>query len=164
MATINALASRLTGVAPLIVHFETIGVVGVAQPPEVAGRREYADFSYAWGFDDPDAGVWGISGKSKNTDYGYVAGHVFETPGTYTVVVLVTDGVTVFESHDVTITVTDPDTFYSTTNTICVSTSGDFTGCPIGATQVTSSAFKTTIDTYKGTDQRILFKRGESWT
>ena len=164
MATINAIASRLSGVAPLTVFFETIGVAGISEPPLVLGRREYADFGYTWDFDDTGAGTWAADGKSKNADYGYHAAHVFESAGTYTVTVTIVDGASVNETHDVTITVSDPDTFYSTTNTTCVSTSGDFTGCPAGATQVTSSAFKTTIDTYKGANQRILFKRGESWS
>ena len=164
MATINAIASRLSGVAPLAVFFETIGVAGISEPPLVGGRREYSDFKYTWDFDDTGAGTWAISGKSKNAAYGYNAGHVFESAGTYTVTVSITDNDTVSETHDVTITVTDPDTVYSTTNTVCVSTSGDFTGCPSGATQVTSSAFKATIDAYKANDTRILFKRGESWS
>ena len=164
MATINALASRLSGVAPLSVFFDTIGIAGVSQPPEVNGRREYADFSYTWDFDDIGSGTWVDSGKSKNAAHNYVAGHVFEEAGTYVVTLHVTDWDGVYEFHDVTITVTAADTYYPTTNTVCVSTTGDFAGCPVGATQVTSSAFKTTIDTYKADDTRILFKRGESWS
>jgi len=162
MATINALANRLSGVAPLSVFFDTIEITGVTQPPLVEGRREYADFDYTWDFDDPTSGTWAESGKSKDADSGYVAGHVFETPGTYVVTVAIIDGDAVNESHDVTIVVTDPDTFYSTTNTVCVSTTGDFTGCPVGATQVTTSSMAT-VNTYLAADRRILFKRGESW-
>ena len=163
MAAINALASRLTGVAPLSVFFDTILTAGVAQPPTVLGREEYADFEYTWGFDDTDSGLWAISGKSKNSAYGHVASHVFESAGTYVVTVDITDGDTVNESHDVTITVTDPDTVYSGTNTVCMSSTGNFTGCPAGATQDTTTVFSD-ITTHLGTNKRILLCRGDSWS
>ncbi len=163
MATINALASRLTGVAPLAVFFETVGIAGVTEPPLVSGHREYADFGYTWGFDDPTSDTWGTSGKSKDVDDGYVAAHIFETAGTYTVTVDITDGAAVNESHEVVITVTDPDTVYSGTNTICMSSTGDFTGCPSGATQDTTTTFAD-ITTHIAAGRRVLLRRGDSWT
>jgi len=104
------LASRVQGVAALAVFFDAINVPGVAQPPEVSGRREYADFSYTWNFNDPSSGTWATSGRSKNEANGYVTAHVFETPGTYIVTLSVIDGIGVDETYQVTITVEDPDT------------------------------------------------------
>ena len=163
MATINELASRITGVAPLSVFFDAVNTVGVTQPPLVLSRREYADFDYTWGFGDPASGLWAVSGKQKNIDSGCTAAHVFEVAGTYNVTVAVKDGATVNETHDVTITVTDPNVIYSGTNTICVSTSGDFAGAPSGSTQLTTTVIDD-IFPYISAGRRILFKRGESWT
>ena len=157
------LASRVQGVAPLAVFFDTINVAGIAQPPEVNGRREYADFDYTWNFNDPSSGTWATSGHSKNEASGYVAAHVFETPGTYTVTLSVKDGVGVDELHQVTITVEDPDTVYAGGSTICVSSTSVFTGCPSGAVQLTTTVVND-VATYIATGRRILFRRGESWT
>ncbi|MDO8413673.1 MAG: hypothetical protein Q7S51_07795, partial [Gallionellaceae bacterium] len=63
-----------------------------------------------------------------------------------------------------TITVTDPETIFAATNTICFSTAGNFTGCPAGATQVTTSNFVTALSGYQGATRRLLFKRGETFT
>ena len=157
------LASRTQGVAPLAVFFDAINVPGVTQPPEINGRREYADFQYSWNFDDPTSGTWAISGKSKNQADGYVAAHVFETPGTYSVTLHVTDGASVDEWHQVDIIVEDPDTIYAGTATTCVSSTGNFTGCPSGAKQVTTSEFSK-VGRYMRSGRRILFRRGDSWT
>jgi PKD repeat protein len=127
------LASRVQGVAPLAVFFDAINVPGVAQPPVVNSRREYADYNYTWNFNDPASGTWATSGRSKNEADGYVAAHVFETPGTYTVTLSVKNGISVDETHQVTITVEDPDTVYAGGATICVSSTSVFTGCPAGA-------------------------------
>ena len=159
----SSLASRTQGVAPLAVFFDTINVPGVTQPPEVNGRREYADYHYMWNFGDPESGTWAISGKSKNQAEGHVAAHVFETPGTYTVSLRVTDGTSVDEWHQVDIIVEDPDTFYTGKLTTCISSAGDFKGCPIGAKQVKTTTF-VDILSYIGKGRRVLLRRGDSWT
>ncbi len=157
------LASRVQGVAPLAVFFEAINVPGVAQPPEVNGRREYANFSYTWSFNDPASGTWATSGRSKNEANGYVAAHVFEGPGTYIVTLSVKDGIGVDETHQVTITVEDPDTVYAGGSTICVSSTSVFTECPSGAVQLTTTVV-TDVTAYIAAGRRILFRRGDSWT
>lgn len=157
------MASRVQGVAPLAVFFDAINVPGVAQPPEVNGRREYADLDYTWNFNDPSSGTWATSGRSKNEANGYVAAHVFETPGTYIVTLSVKDGIKINETHQVTITVEDPDTVYAGSATICVSSTNVFTGCPSGAIQLNTTAV-TDIEAYIAADRRILFRRGDSWT
>ena len=157
------LASRVQGVAPLAVFFDAINVPNVAQPPEVNGRREYADFNYTWNFNDPSSGTWATSGRSKNEADGYVAAHVFETPGTYTVTLSVKDGIKVDETHQVTVTVEDPDTVYAGKSTICVSSTSVFTGCPSGAIQLTTTVV-TDISAYIAAGRRILFRRGDTWS
>jgi len=158
-----SLASRTQGVAPLAVFFDAINVPGVTQPPQINGRREYANVHYTWNFGDPTSGTWAISGKSKNKADGYVAAHVFETPGTYTVNLNLTDGVSIDESHQVEITVQDPDRVYVDKLTTCMSSTGDFTGCPSGAKQVKTTTF-TDIAAHTRAGRRILLRRGDSWT
>ena len=157
------LASRVQGVAPLAVFFDAINVAGVAQPPEVNGRREYANFDYTWNFNDPSSGTWATSGRSKNEAHSYVAAHVFETPGTYTVTLSVKDGIGVDETHQVTITVEDPDVVYAGQSTICVSSTGIFTGCPSNSLHLTTTIVSD-VQSYIAPNRRILFRRGDSWT
>jgi len=160
---VAGLASRLTGVAPLAVFFDAVGTSGIVQPPLSGGRREYADYLYTLSFGDTSAGTWAISGKSKNAAFGHVAGHVFETPGTYRVTLNVSDGASVSNDYYVDITVTDPDTVYSGASTICFSNTSDFTGAPSGSTQVTTSSFNTAMG-YAASNIRLLFKRGDTFT
>jgi hypothetical protein len=60
--------------------------------------------------------------------------------------------------------VQDPDVVFSGTNTYCFSTSGNFTGCPTGANQITTSNYRTAINTYQNSNRRLLFRRGETFT
>lgn len=99
--------------------------------------------------------------RSKNYDtavapLGY---HVFETPGTYTVTMTVRAGEGLADTTTVEITVTNPDTVYSGTNTICVSAVADYTDAPAGATTQTTVPAAADLP-----NKRILFRRGESFT
>lgn len=89
-------ANRISGVAPLAVIFDAVDTgspfpvwqSGVIQP----ANGDYSELHYVWDFGDPASGSW-ISGRqnengtypSRNSAVGYLAGHVFEAPGTYTV-------------------------------------------------------------------------------
>ncbi len=100
---------------------------------------------------------------SKNTDRGAPLGqHVYDSPGSYTATITCTvDGQT--STDTVSITVTDPDTVYSGTDTIVVSSSGSYgtegVDYPTGATTQTSVPSSTEV-----VGKRVLFKRGESFT
>lgn len=153
-------ASRTSGVAPLAVHFWA----DVAASS--SGNMPYHDYEYSWNFGDSTSGTWGTSGKSKNTDKGPVAAHVYETPGTYTATLTVrnpnTGSTTSTSSFE--ITVTNPDTVYATTKTTCISTGTDFTGCPSGATQLANQSSLPNLATYTDAGERVLLRRGDSWT
>lgn len=147
-------ATRLSGTAPLAVLFDatasTLGDVGT-----------YAihDLTYAFDFDDAGSGTWAVSGLSKNTQTGGpLAAHVFETPGTYNVTVTVTDSLDREDMATVEVVVGDPDTDYPTTDTVVVSTSGNYAGAPSGAATVTSLAAAAPL-----AGKRILLRRGESF-
>jgi len=167
---VSLVPSRTAGVAPLYVFFDAGGTTDTS-----VTSRPFHDLDYRWDFNDatgsPVSGAtWGTGAgagvNSRNTAMGPVAGHVFERPGTYIVGLSVFDGVNTAIA-DTTITVGDPDDATGTfagTNTICFSTSGAFTGCPAGATHVTTSTFNTAINNNVASNRRLLFRRGETFT
>lgn len=151
-------ASRTSGVAPLAVHFSA------GFNPSSANDRGFHNYEYSWGFGDFSSGNWGTTGKSKNTAKGPVAAHVYETPGTYTASLTIKNASgAVVDTESFTITVTNPDEVFSGTNTTCISTDSDFTGCPAGARQVTTNDISQ-IANYVGAGSRVLLHRGSSWT
>lgn len=151
--------SRTEGVAPLSVVFSA-GLSG-SSPTE----RSFHDYEYQWDFDDPSSGSWATSGKSKNSDKGPVASHLYELPGTYTATLTVLNKDGVVDTETFTITVNDPDIVFSGTNTTCISASeqNDFTGCPAGANQITTDDLSD-LRAYTGAGKRLLLHRGSQWT
>lgn len=160
----SAVASRASGVAPLAVFFDGRG----SSDTGTSSDSMFLDAAYSWDFGDTPCetrgDVWQYSGKSKCSDMGPVAGHVYETPGTYTATLTVRHGGAT-ASRTVQITVSDPASVFSGSNTACVSTTSDFSGCPSGATHVTSSAdFSQILSSYLRSGTRVLFHRGQSWS
>lgn len=157
-ATVNA--SRTSNcVAPCAVTFYDSDV-----PASNTSSQTFHTRSYSWDFGDSGAGEWGTDGKSKNSDIGPVAAHVYESPGTFTatLTVIEADGTAVGTDTE-TVVVTNPDTVYAGTLTTCISTGSTFTGCPSGATQVTTTNVATAMG-YATDGHRVLFRRGDSWT
>src|SRR5687768_12167030 len=80
--TVVMTPSRVSGVAPLAVFFDSTGTVAVAG--SLPTGRPFHDLSYCWDFGDPGSGAFSLTDNgSKNEARGPVAGHVFQTPGTY---------------------------------------------------------------------------------
>jgi hypothetical protein len=154
--TISLLPSRTSGVAPLAVFFDATGTT------DPSTSNSFRDLHFVWDFGDPSAGTWQFSGKSKNAAIGGVAGHLFTTPGTYTVRLTVSNATGQSSSQTAVITVTNPDTVFSGANTRCVSTSGNFSGCPAGAEQITSSSVNSSILNQAG--KRTLYRKGETFS
>lgn len=151
-------ASKKTGTAPLLVHFSG----GLTE--STIESQPFHNYEYSWNFGDPTSGTWGTSGKSKNSDKGGVAAHVYETPGNYTATLTVKDSSgAVIDTDSFSITVTNPNDLYTGAKTTCLSTGTDFTGCPTGAAQVTTSDLSG-IGSYIDTGERLLFRRGDTWT
>ena len=156
--------ARVSGVAPLYVNFDATGTTSTAS------TNPMHELLYAWNFGDSGAGNWvnGVQSSgliSKNTDYGPVTGHVYETPGTYTVNLTIMDGVNTATSS-VTITVADPNTVYAGSNTICFSQNGTFTGAPSGATLINtagSTDMYSQWTTYAASNKRLLWNKSQSW-
>lgn len=161
--------SRFTGVAPLSVFFDASGTTDAS-----VTTRPFHDLEYHWNFGEdpivlanlPGGANWtnGSTKGSRNLATGPVTAHVFETPGTYTVALTATDGTNTVSNSCVQITVQHPDAVFTGSNTVCFSTTGDFTGCPAGATNVTQTDIATAISKYKGTGKRLLFRGQEVFT
>ena len=152
-ASADVTVDRTTCFAPCDVFFD-------ARTPD---WETQIDQSFHWDFGDPGAGTWqrGADRHSRNVDTGFVAGHVYETPGQFSATLDV--GGT---KESVTIQVLDPDVVFAG-QSHCVSSSGDFAGCPAGATQHITSDFDLALASLcdvDGRDARCLFRRGDSFT
>lgn len=172
-----------TCVAPCAVHFDAIGD-GTSETTDGDYSREFHTHGFRWDFGDPGSGTWGRGANptaSRNAGEGAIQGHLYETPGTYTATLTVTapDGETDTVSHS--ITVTNPDTQFSGTSTICVGNSlptAGVGGCPAGAAVVSNSDLDDALsDTTTGdgggvnggcnadgAKVRCLFKGGDTFT
>jgi len=125
-------ASRLTGIAPLAVYFET--TVIDSSPTE----SSFHDLDYTWDFGDDPAALWSTTGLSKNIAKGALSAHVFMGAGTFTVTLTVRDINGVVSTTTETITVTAEDVGYAGANTTVVNNVGDpdFSAAPSGAVQL----------------------------
>ena len=154
--TAQLIPSRTSGIAPLLVHFDG---VQSSHP----GADPIHELAYDWSFGDPQAGVWSQSGADKNTATGPWASHVFDRAGTYTVRLTVRAPNGSTSTRTQVINVSSPDGYYVAGATTCISSSGNFSGCPNGAGQVTTSSFSTGMS-HIGQGKRVLFRRGDSFS
>jgi hypothetical protein len=164
-------AARTSGVAPLYVNFDATGTTSTAS------SNPAHELFFAHDFGDPSSGTWanGVQSSgltSKNAGYGPVTGHVFETPGTYPVTSVITDGVN-SETVTNTITVHDPNDVYKPSygagyETICISHSGNFTGAPGTYTPVNTGGNTDMYAAFNNiankNNKRILFCKADAWT
>jgi hypothetical protein len=133
--TASLVASRTSGPAPLAVHFDATGTTHTDGSIDVI-----RSLGYYFAYNDTSPGNWTYSQNgthvSKNYDRGGPIGaHVYETPGTYTAKVRARDASGNVSDAQVTITVSDPDSYFAGTNTVCLSRNTDHTGAPAGASQ-----------------------------
>ncbi len=159
-----ATLSRVSGTAPCAVHCTAVGTTSSAlTQPE---RRCW----FKWEVVGASWGNWSFGSQEAKAATGWGgpnAGFLFTTAGTYTVRLSVFDGY-VTKTADTVVTIANPDTVFSTTNTICINVNGDadFTGAPVGATEVSLPAgdvFQTAISTYLASGKRLLFKKGSTF-
>lgn len=166
-------ANRTAGVAPLLVFFDAVDVggAGVAQSspaspwpwtsgvvqPAGGDPLRYEATLYEWDFGDPGSGSWTVgSGTSKNSATGYTAAHVFETPGSYTVALKVTDTAGVVNSYLQTITVT---AFAGSTYYVAATGADSNPG-----TQALPFLTASKGMAMAGANKAVLFRRGDSFT
>ena len=167
--TSSVLASRtggsgVSGAAPLYVHFDASGTTSSdSSITNSANGGIFRQITHLFDFGDTGAGTWIQTGNSRNShNGGAITAHVFETPGTYTVNVTHSHpGTTDKAATPITITVSDPDTVYSGTNTVCIeggSVTG--TGGPAGCVYFASISAAGGLQSNK----RYLFKKGQTHT
>ena len=152
-------AHRTSGVAPLAVTFDAIGSgSGVVQPPGGVSPNAY---EYLWEFGDPGAGWWPIAMKPRNRAIGYLASHVYETPGTYVATLRVIEPNGTERQYQQWIDVQDPEVVYSG-RTYYVSNSGNDSNPGTSPSQ----AFRTINHAWSmlmasNGPRRLLLHRGE---
>ena len=161
--TLSAGAVRASGVAPLAIIFDATATIHTN--PAV---KTFHDIEYRWSFGDP-GGNWATgsrpgAGNSRNSATGPVAAHVYENNGFYTIDVTAFDG-TNTATCQILVTADDPDIVFAGAATTCISDTADFTGCPAGANQITTSNFATGVSaiTAGNSVRRLLFRRGGVW-
>lgn len=166
--TTEVLASRTSGVAPFAVRF-----TGHADcdANETSGEWvDQRDCLYFWDFGDPESPDYEYGARAKaglaspsNQRIGFVSGHVYTEPDTYTAT-LTTTNLNLDQGQDtqaITVSAWGGTTF-------CVSSSGTFTDCPGGATQITSSDFDDALAGNSNCNAdaaatRCLFRCGETF-
>lgn len=109
-------ANRTSGVAPLGVFFDAVGNPPLISPTLVPQPYGYADLNFEWSFGDDASAVWANTGRSKDEAIGFVAGHVYENPGTYLAMLRVTMPNGSQLNYEQTITVQDPAVVYANTS------------------------------------------------
>lgn len=120
-------------VAPCFVFFNA------QASSDLESTREFHELDYRWNFGDPNSGTLRTGGPA-NTTRGPLAGHMYETPGSYTVSLEVADPDGQTHSTTRSITVQDPVSFFAGA-TYCVSRGNSFgSWCPAGATQLGNQA------------------------
>ncbi|MEE9302852.1 MAG: Ig-like domain-containing protein, partial [Thiotrichaceae bacterium] len=151
--------ARTTCVAPCSIFFDASATTSATT------KRPFHELNYRWNFDDAGAGKWAWTGKSRNKTTGAVTTHVFESAGVYNVALLVRDVDGNTATKQTTITIVDPDSFYSDNKTFCFSKSSDFSGCPtsLASQHITTSNIQV-VENYVGSGKRLLLHRGDSWS
>lgn len=151
-------------VAPCAVQFSGVltTITGEADP----FRNAHFSLDYGDGAKANEYWAYGArpGAMSKNRDIGPIGAHVYENPGTYYVTLTVTAPDGTVNAVRQQIVVTDPDIVFGATNTIYVSSSGNFADTLPGATQITASNI--TTDGFVGfaTGKRLLFRGGDPFT
>lgn len=153
--TVVLQASRTSGPAPLSVHFHAVSTTH-----DTTSIDTWRELGYSFDFGSTFTDTWTYSGESTRYQRGApIAVCVFETPGTYIVKCKARDSESNTDQEEITITVTDPDTVYSGTNTVCISTDTDMTGAPSGAQQLTN---RTSWPTFSS-NKRYLLRAGKDY-
>lgn len=157
-------AHRTSGVAPLLVFFDTIdtGAEGLESPfrwkSGVVQPRDRDGAQYSWDFGDAASGAWATTGNSRNTATGYTAAHVYELPGTYTVTLSVTDetGVTRTYAEAITVSAFRGRTYY-------VAANGSDTNDGLDPRKPFATFDRGFAAVNGGTNRRLLLRRGDTF-
>lgn len=174
-ATVSVTVGDLN-VAPAGVKVEVTATTGLAalDPPESGTYEHYeGDFHQytpiMWVRNGP-LGPWSAPvnkyapHQDANIQIGQYVWFVFPDPGAYFIDGYVIDKNGDYNTITASVTIADPDNVFPTTQTICVSTAGNFADAPSGAQQVTSIAAMETAIAANTNPKRVLFRYGETHT
>lgn len=165
-------AHRTSGVAPLAVFFDAVDDTGASAPryrfawsSGVAQPADLEGASWSWDFGDPGSGTWSTTGRPRNVATGFTAAHVYETPGTYTATLVVTDPTTLATvTYSQTITVADPSSvFASTTRYVAAPAAGGRDDNPGTEARPYATIGRAMADVAAGTAKRVLLRRGDTF-
>lgn len=151
---VKVTANRTRGVAPLAVFFDTRGTTAAGSD------RPFRDLGYCWSFGDAQAGAFATTGRGRTTAKGPVAGHVYETPGSYRTTLTVRDAEGRTTSTTIDVVVDDPSRVFAGQNTVCLSDNRDFAGCPAGARQIAGTDIRQSLGSEVSAGRRLLLRRG----
>ncbi len=149
--------SKLSGVAPLSVFFDTEGTSASTT------EQPIHELHYSWDF---GAGTESDTSSGGRHFVGFNSAHVFETPGTYDVTLSVRDAQENTAQETVTIEVLSEPT--GGWETYCFSNDDVFSDCPSGATHIQTSYWS--VDSggcvldYVGQNRRLLLERGDTFS
>jgi hypothetical protein len=165
-------------VAPCAVHFDAIGD-GRSETTDGSLPLPFHSLLFSWAFHDLNGGAWTTSERSKTTAIGAVAGHVYETPGSYRVDLKVVNpaGETSRVNGVARVVVADPNQVFGPTDTFCIANGGTpggagFEACPVrGASQhlvvdaFEIGGFDAAIDACDATRRKVrcLFRAGDAF-
>jgi len=162
---------RVSGISPLLVFFDNSGV---ATSNKLANATAFQDVSSTWDFGDTlgsGNSTWRYGSNPghnlRRFGIGNMTAHLYVTEGRdtkYTATITSTDNAGVQVKCGMGITVFDPSgsNGFPGAATTCISTSGNFTGCPASATHTTIGTFVAVNGSWS--NKRFLFRCGETFT
>lgn len=161
IANINP--SRTACTAPCGIYFEGTGSMDTEGRSIEANNLHGNDLiDYTWDFGNGTESDVSSGGRYFS---GFNAGHVYESPGTYTVTLSITDANGASHSAQTEVVISD-----FTGETYCFSSSGDFTGCPSGGILITTGYWSgiagdsNDILDYVAPGRQLFLRRGDNFT
>ncbi len=168
--------TRVNGVSPETVYFSAMDSTSDKESDYAGGTDPLAiawsKLTYHFDFDDPDAGFYETTGRSRNHQMSGSprAIHTFYCKGEqdpnwvsgsqaciFDVRVRVKDSFGSYDDASVKVQIQTQDDYYSPADTICISATSNWQGCPAGAKHTTSS-----LELGEWSGKRVLYQRGST--
>ncbi|MDM8536014.1 PKD domain-containing protein [Desulfobacterales bacterium HSG17] len=155
--------SRTSCTAPCGIFFEGTGSMDAGgRSIDTNDLHDNDIIDYSWDFGNGSESDVSSGGRYFN---GFNGGHVYETPGTYTVTLTVTEKNGAKHSAETEVEISE-----FTGETYCFSSTGDFTDCPSGGIQITTDSWSgipgdnNDILDYVAPNRQLFLKRGDTFT
>lgn len=130
----------------------------------------FHELQFHWDFDDQSSSFENRPEVNANDSIAPISGHVFATPGSYDVLLTVTDNNGEVATQRIPVVVRNPDQAYAEL-TYCVSNTNDFANCPntdsefhLTSFAEAASVLSTIRNTQNERPARVLFNSGETFT